>query len=48
MITAAGYELLITFIVLFVIFAIVGFMGRSFRRGDMTQLHEWGDLVEEN
>jgi len=42
MITAAGYELLITFIVLFIVFAIVGFMGRSFRRGDITQLHEWG------
>ncbi|MGC8573815.1 MAG: sodium:solute symporter, partial [Caldisphaera sp.] len=42
MITTAGYELLITFIVLFIIFAIVGFMGRTFRRGDMSQLHEWG------
>ena len=42
MITAAGYELLITFIVLFIAFAVVGFMGRIFRKADLTQLHEWG------
>ncbi len=31
----------IVFIALFVVFAILGFMGRFFRRGDETQLHEW-------
>jgi len=42
MITAAGYELLITFIVLFIVFAVIGFIGRSFRKADLTQLYEWG------
>ena len=31
----------IVFIVLFVVFAVIGFMGRFFRRGDESQLHEW-------
>lgn len=31
----------IVFIVLFVAFAVLGFAGRFFRRGDETQLHEW-------
>lgn len=31
----------IVFIVLFVVFALLGFLGRFFRRGDETQLHEW-------
>ncbi|MFP3287460.1 MAG: sodium:solute symporter [Acidilobus sp.] len=42
MITAATYELLITFIVLFIVFALIGFIGRSFRKADLTQLYEWG------
>jgi SSS family solute:Na+ symporter len=31
----------IVFIVLFVVFAILGFAGRYFRKGDETQLNEW-------
>jgi SSS family solute:Na+ symporter len=31
----------IVFIALFVVFAILGFMGKYFRRGDETQLNEW-------
>jgi SSS family solute:Na+ symporter len=42
MITAAGYELIMTFIVLFIVFAVIGFMGRIFRKADLTQLYEWG------
>lgn len=42
MISSAGYELLATFLALFVVFAILGFLGSRFRRADLSQLHEWG------
>ncbi|MCL5881612.1 MAG: sodium:solute symporter [Candidatus Thermoplasmatota archaeon] len=36
-----NYDSLIVFIVLFVVFAIVGFLSSRFRRGNGTKLNEW-------
>ncbi len=44
MISASGglpLDGFIVFIALFIVFAALGFLGRFFRKGDETQLHEW-------
>ncbi|MGC9113080.1 sodium:solute symporter family protein [Acidilobus sp.] len=42
MMTPDGLQLLAVFLALFAVFAVIGFLGRYYRRADLSQLHEWG------